>query len=67
MSDCKTTQLKLLFETYVIENEKFLDGSKDAGRRARLALSEISKLAKARRAEIQEIKNSKSSNMRATR
>lgn len=62
-----TTQLKMLFEKYVIENEKFLDGSKEAGKRARIALSEITKLAKIRRAEIQEIKNSRSSNMRHTR
>ena len=62
-----TKQMVNAFETYIIENERFLDGSNDAGKRARIALSLLSKLAKARRAEIQEIKNTKSSNKRITR
>jgi hypothetical protein len=46
-----------LFETYQMENEKFVSGNKAAGTRARKALAEISKLCKARRQEIQTIKN----------
>ena len=46
-----------LFETYVFESQKFADGNKSAGTRARKALAEIAKLCKDRRAEIQEIKN----------
>jgi hypothetical protein len=48
-----------LFETYVQENEKFAEGNKSAGTRARKALAEISKHCKDRRKEIQESKNSK--------
>lgn len=47
-----------LFETYQFESEKFSEGNKSAGTRARKALAEISKLCKERRAEIQHQKNS---------
>jgi hypothetical protein len=47
-----------LFEIYMAESEKFDQGNKTAGTRARKALAEIAKLCKERRAEIQEIKNS---------
>ena len=51
-------QLVGLFETYVMENQKFSEkGVKAAAARARKALAEISKLTKVRRAEIQETKN----------
>lgn len=46
------------FETYVNENEKFENGNKLAGTRARKALAEIGKLTKVRRKEIQDTKNS---------
>jgi len=46
-----------LFETYIVESEKFEGGNKAAGTRARKALAEIAKLCKDRRAEIQEVKN----------
>ena len=46
-----------LFELYNKENEKFIQGNKSAGTRARKALAEISKLCKDRRKEIQESKN----------
>tara|TARA_B100001939_G_C16859334_1_gene581094 strand:+ start:493 stop:666 length:174 start_codon:yes stop_codon:yes gene_type:complete len=46
-----------LFETYIVESEKFEGGNKTAGTRARKALAEIAKLCKDRRAEIQEVKN----------
>lgn len=46
-----------LFEIYVTESEKFKNGNKAAGTRARKALSEITKLAKTLRKEIQEVKN----------
>jgi hypothetical protein len=46
-----------LFEAYLAESEKFEQGNKAAGTRARKALSEISKLCKDRRQEIQAIKN----------
>ena len=62
-----TEEMKKCFESYIINNERFLDGSNEAGKRARIALSTLTKLAKARRAEIQQIKNSKSLNMRHTR
>lgn len=47
-----------LFEVYVTESEKFEQGNKSAGTRARKALAEITKLCKERRAEIQAVKNS---------
>jgi hypothetical protein len=46
-----------LYETYLTENEKFENGNKLAGTRARKALTEIAKLTKERRKEIQDIKN----------
>jgi len=46
------------FETYVVESEKFENGNKLAGTRARKALAEIGKLTKVRRKEIQDTKNS---------
>jgi len=46
-----------LFEVYSAENEKFEQGNKTAGTRARKALAEISKICKERRAEIQASKN----------
>lgn len=50
--------LKLMFEQYIEENEKFTDkGNKAAGTRARKSLMEITKLCKERRKEIQESKN----------
>lgn len=50
--------LKLMFEQYIEENEKFADkGNKAAGTRARKSLMEITKLCKERRKEIQESKN----------
>ena len=50
--------IKELFETYNNEYEKFQDGNKAAGTRARKALSEITKLCKVIRLEIQDAKNS---------
>lgn len=47
-----------LYETYLTENEKFENGNKAAGTRARKALTEIAKMTKERRKEIQDIKNS---------
>lgn len=47
-----------LYEVYLTENEKFENGNKSAGTRARKALAEISKICKERRAEIQAVKNS---------
>lgn len=50
--------LKLMFEQYIEDNEKFADkGNKAAGTRARKSLMEITKLCKERRKEIQESKN----------
>ena len=50
-------QIKVAYETFVAENEKFVTkGNKAAAGRARKALSEIAKLAKVRRAEILEEK-----------
>ena len=46
-----------LFDTYVAENDKFVNkGVKAAGTRARKALAEIAKLTKERRKEIQDTK-----------
>lgn len=46
-------QIKVAYETFVAENEKFVTkGNKAAAGRARKALSEMAKLAKVRRAEI---------------
>lgn len=47
-----------LFEVYIAESEKFEQGNKAAGTRARKALAEIAKMCKERRAEIQTSKNS---------
>ena len=47
-----------LFEVYLAESEKFDQGNKSAGTRARKALAEIAKVCKERRVEIQRIKNS---------
>ncbi len=50
-------QLVGLFETYVLENQKFTEKDvKASASRARKALAEISKLCKERRVEIQEAK-----------
>ena len=50
-------QLKVAYETFVEENEKFVSkGNKAAAGRARKALMELAKLAKVRRAEILEEK-----------
>lgn len=46
-----------LFEVYLSESEKFEEGNKTAGTRARKALAEITKICKERRAEIQALKN----------
>lgn len=43
-------------EQYKLENEKFSNGNKSAGIRARKALMEVIKLSKTRRSEIQEEK-----------
>lgn len=46
-------QIKVAYETFVVENEKFVvKGNKAAAGRARKALMEMAKLAKVRRAEI---------------
>ena len=47
-----------LYDVYIEENEKFINGNKSAGTRARKALAEIAKMCKERRAEIQAVKNS---------
>ncbi|MBO6279979.1 MAG: hypothetical protein J6M95_00155 [Bacilli bacterium] len=50
-------QLKAAYETFVTENEKFVEkGNKAAAGRARKALMELAKLCKVRRAEILEEK-----------
>jgi hypothetical protein len=52
-------QLKVAFETYLTEHEKFeVNGVKASSTRARKALMELTKLAKARRTEIQDKRNS---------
>jgi|TARA_R110001592_G_scaffold314024_1_gene589582 hypothetical protein len=52
-------QLKVAFETYLAEHEKFeVNGVKASSTRARKALMELTKLAKARRTEIQDKRNS---------
>lgn len=54
-----TEKLKLAFEEFVLENEKFEGkGNKAAGTRARKALQEIRTLAFDRRKEITDSKNS---------
>ena len=44
-------------DLYQVEYEKFKDGNKSAGTRARKALSEISRLCRQLRKDIQEEKN----------
>lgn len=52
-------QISDAFSTWLIEDEKFVNGNSSAGTRARKALQEISKLVKTRRAEITEEKNAR--------
>jgi hypothetical protein len=52
-------QLKVAFETYLAEHDKFeQNGVKASSTRARKALMEFTKLAKTRRTEIQDKRNS---------
>ncbi len=53
------TDLKVHFDAYIAENEKFESGNNAAGARARKALQELGKAVKARRAEITETKNAR--------
>ena len=53
------TDLKVHFDAYVAESEKFEAGNNAAGARARKALQELGKAVKARRAEITETKNAR--------
>ena len=50
-------QIIQLMDLYQVEYEKFKDGNKSAGTRARKALSEISRLCRQLRKHIQEEKN----------
>ena len=50
-------QIIQLMDLYQVEYEKFKDGNKSAGTRARKALSEISRLCRQLRKDIQEEKN----------
>jgi len=51
-------KLKVLFDDYITQSEKFeVGGVKAAAARCRKALMEISKLCKVRRGEIQDKKN----------
>ncbi|NDF12945.1 MAG: histone H1 [Proteobacteria bacterium] len=52
-----SAQIIEAIETFKAEDEKFANGNKAAGTRARKALMEIKKLADARRKEIQAEKN----------
>lgn len=54
-----TQQIKTLFEDFIKEEEKFLNGNSAAGTRARKALAEISKAVKLRRNEITAEKNAR--------
>ena len=49
-------QLTIELEQYKLENEKFKNGNKSAGVRARKHLNELMKLCKTRRLEIQDEK-----------
>ena len=51
--------LKMAFESYMAENEKFEKGNSAAGTRARKALAELGKAGKARRNEITVTKNAR--------
>lgn len=53
------TDLKIHYEAYLAENEKFEAGNNAAGTRARKALQELAKAVKARRNEITETKNAR--------
>ena len=53
------TDLKVHFDAYLAENEKFESGNNAAGARARKALQELGKAVKARRTEITETKNAR--------
>ncbi len=52
-------QLKEQFETFLKENDKFVNGNNAAGTRARKALQEVAKLVKTRRNEITDEKNAR--------
>jgi hypothetical protein len=52
-------QIKVAFETYLAEHDKFeVKGVKASSTRARTALMDLTKLAKTRRSEIQDKRNS---------
>ena len=53
------TDLKIHYEAYLAENEKFEAGNNAAGTRARKALQELATAVKARRNEITETKNAR--------
>jgi len=57
MEQTSSNELKLQYQTFTENFEKFSEGNKAAGTRARKALAEIGKLTKAIRKEIQEAKN----------
>lgn len=52
-------KMKVEFETFLKDNEKFEKGNATAGTRARKALAELAKLAKTRRGEITAEKNAR--------
>lgn len=52
-------QLKSQFETFLVEDAKFIAGNGAAGTRARKALQEVAKLVKSRRNEITAEKNAR--------
>ena len=54
-----TNAIKDQVDVFLAEDDKFTNGNKAAGTRARKALMEIKKLADARRKEIQAVKNAK--------
>lgn len=51
--------MKVEFEAFLKDNEKFEKGNATAGTRARKALAELTKLAKVRRGEITAEKNAR--------
>ena len=52
-------ELKTAFETFLVEDAKFVGGNSAAGTRSRKSLQDVAKLVKARRNEITAEKNAR--------
>lgn len=59
------SQMKAVFEEFLVQDAKFDGGNASAGTRARAAMMELTKLIKARRTEITEVKHQRTADKAA--